>query len=136
MLKQQARLLTAIAISLDLVLIFTSFVAAFYLRRSYLVNREFNDYLWFLLLVLPIWFGSLYANRIYESLRTRTLWSLLLALLRAYMIAGCVSAAAIFILDPHTFSRLLFALFVSISFVAIFTAKLLVRLLLTAIRRR
>lgn len=136
MLKQQARLITAIAISLDLVLIFTSFVAAFYLRRPYLVNRELNDYLWFLMLVMPVWFGSLYASRIYESLRTRTVWSLLLALLRAYLIAGCVSAAAIFILDPHTFSRLLFVLFVSISFVAIFSTKLVVRLLLTAIRRR
>lgn len=136
MLKQQARLLTAIAISLDLVLIFTSFVAAFYLRRPYLVNRELNDYLWFLMLVMPVWFGSLYASRIYESLRTRTTWSLMTALLKAYLLAGCISAAAIFILDPHTFSRLLFALFVSISFVAIFTAKLLVRLLLTAIRRR
>lgn len=136
MLKQQARLLTAIAISLDLALIFVSFVAAFYLRRPFLVNREFADYLWFLLLVLPVWFGSLYASRIYASLRTRTVWSLLSALLRAYLIAGCISAAAIFILDPHTFSRLLFALFISISFVAIFSVKLLVRLLLTAIRRR
>lgn len=136
MLKQQARLITAIAISLDLILIVTSFVVAFYLRRPYLVNHEFNDYLWFLLLVVPIWFGSLYASRIYESLRTRTLWSLLLALLRAYLIAGCVSAAAIFILDPHTFSRLLFVLFIGISFVTIFSVKLSVRLLLIAIRRR
>jgi len=136
MLKQQARLITTLAISLDLVLIFASFVAAFFLRRPYLVNREFNDYLWFVMLVMPIWFGSLYASRIYESLRTRTLWSLLLALLRAYLIAVCVSAAAVFMLDPHTFSRLLFALFVGISFVAILTVKLLVRILLTTIRRR
>lgn len=136
MLKQQARLITTIAISLDLVLIFASFVTAFFLRRPYLVNREFNDYLWFLMLVVPIWFGALYASRIYESLRTRTVWSLLIALLRAYLIAGCVSAAAVFILDPHTFSRILFALFVSISFVAILSVKLLVRLLLTTIRRR
>lgn len=77
MLKQQARLLTTIAIALDLLIVFGSFLTAFYLRRPYLVNREFNDYLWFLLLVLPIWFGSLYASRIYESLRTRTTWSLM-----------------------------------------------------------
>jgi len=136
MLKQQARLITAIAISLDLVLIFTSFVAAFYLRRPYLVNTEFNDYLWFLMLVLPVWFGSLYASRVYESLRTRTTWSLLLGLFKAYIIAGCISAATIFILNPHTFSRMLFVLFLSISFVAMLSTKFLVRLLLTAIRRR
>jgi len=136
MLKQQARLLTAIAVSLDLLIILASFLTAFYLRRPYLVNRELNDYLWFLLLVLPVWFGSLYASQIYESLRTRTTWSILRRLLKAYTIAGCITAAAIFILDPHTFSRMLFVLFVGLSFIVIFVMKLLVRMLLAAIRRR
>lgn len=136
MLKQQARLLTSIAIALDLLIVIASFLAAFFLRRPYLVNRELNDYLWFLLLVLPVWFGSLYASRIYESLRTRTIWSLLISLLKAYLVAGCLTAATIFIFDPHTFSRLLFLWFTLISFAGITTTKLLVRWLLSTMRRK
>lgn len=136
MLKQQARLLTTIAISLDLLIVFASFITAFFLRRPYLVNRELHDYLWFLMLVVPIWFGSLYANHMYASLRTRTAWSLLTNLLKSYIITSCVAAAAIFIFDPHTFSRILFIWFITISFIGIASSKLLVRWLLAAIRRR
>ncbi|MDY0384161.1 sugar transferase [Trichlorobacter sp.] len=136
MLKQQARLLTGIAITLDLLLVFGSFLTAFYLRHPYLTNRELNDYFWFLLLALPLWFGALYASGIYGSLRTRTIWSFLTALLKAYVIAGCIAAAAIFIFDPHTFSRLLFFWFIVISFVAIATGKLFIRLFLSLIRQR
>lgn len=136
MLKQQARLLTAIAISLDLLIVFASFLTAFFLRRPYLLNRELNDYLWFLMLVVPVWVGSLYANQMYSSLRTRTAWSLLISLIRSYIIAGCVAAAAIFIFDPHNFSRVLFIWFIAISFFGIASVKLLVRWLLAAIRRR
>lgn len=136
MLKQQARLLTAIAIALDLLIVASSFLGAFFLRRSYLVNRELNDYLWFLMLVMPVWFVSLYANQLYASLRTRTTWSLILSLTKAYTVAGCVSAAAIFIFDPHTFSRMLFIWFMVFACTGIATAKLLVRWVLAAIRRR
>ncbi|MGE0157752.1 MAG: sugar transferase [Geobacter sp.] len=136
MLKQQSRLLTVIAITLDLVLVAASFTVAFYMRRSHLINRELNDYFWFLLLALPVWFWSLYVNRVYESLRTRTTWSLLMALIKAYLIAGFISAACIFILDPHTFSRLLYIWFIVLSFLSILSVKLLVRGLLSAIRRR
>ena len=136
MLKQQARLLTTIAIILDLLIVFGSFLSAFYLRRPYLLNRDLNDYLWFLLLALPLWFGALYASGVYESLRTRTAWSLVTALLKAYALAGCMAAAAIFIFNPHTFSRLLFIWFMVISFGAIVTIKLAIRLLLALIRQR
>jgi len=136
MLKQQARLLTTIAIALDLLIVFGSFLTAFYLRRPYLVNRELNDYFWFLMLIMPTWFVALYVNQLYASLRTRTTWSLLLSLIKAYTVAGCVSAAAIFILDPHTFSRMLFIWFMALACSGIVTAKLLVRWILAAIRRR
>ncbi len=136
MLKQQARLLTTIAIALDLLIVFGSFLTAFYLRRPYLVNRELNDYFWFLMLIMPTWFVALYVSQLYASLRTRTTWSLLLSLIKAYTVAGCVSAAAIFILDPHTFSRMLFIWFMALACSGIVTAKLLVRWILAAIRRR
>lgn len=136
MLKQQARLLTVIAITLDLLLVFSSFLTAFHLRYPYLASRGLNDYFWFLLLTLPIWFGALYASGIYESLRTRTIWSLLTSLFKAFAIAGSISAAAIFIFDPHAFSRLLFLWFMVISFVAIAFGKLFIRLFLALIRRR
>lgn len=135
MLKQQARLLTAIAITLDLTIVLASFITAFYLRQPYLSGRDLNDYLWFLLLAQPLWFCSLYASRMYESLRTRTIWSLLLSLFRAYLIAAPVAGAVVFIFDPHYFSRLLFVSFIVLSFVSIAVVKLLLRMALANIRR-
>jgi exopolysaccharide biosynthesis polyprenyl glycosylphosphotransferase len=136
MLKQQARLLTTIAILLDLVIVIASFFVAFYLRRPYLINRELNDYLWFLMLVLPVWFASLYINRLYESLRTRTAWSLIISLVKSTIVSGCISAAAIFVFDPHSFSRILFFWFIMIAFISIATGKFVVRWLLALFRRR
>ena len=136
MLRQQARLLTRIAILLDQMVILASFLCAFYLRRPLLVNPELNDYLWFLLLALPIWFAALYASRVYESLRTRTIWSVLTCLLKADLIAISLTAALVFFFDPHTFSRLLFSSFCLFASFGIVLDKLLVRSLLMFIRRR
>jgi len=136
MLKQQARLLTRIAIAIDQLIILCAFLLAYYLRRPFLANPELNNYVWFLLLVLPVWFGALYFSRLYESLRTRTGWSLLTSLLKAYLIAGCITAAAIFFFDPHAFSRLLYIWFMALSFAGIVSGKLLVRAVLAFLRRR
>lgn len=136
MLKQQARLLTRFSIALDQLIILICFLLAFHLRRPFLINTEINDYFWFLMLVLPIWFGALYSSLVYESLRTRTIWSLLVSLLKACLIAVSLSAALVFFFDPHTFSRLLFVWFSGFASAGILLGKLLVRGVLVVLRRR
>ena len=137
MLKQQARILTKIALLVDSFVITVSFCVAFYLRQPYLLpGRGFYDYFWFLLLILPLWLGTMYAQNLYASLRTRTVGSIFITLFKTQVFAGCLAAAVIYIVEPHGFGRLVFIWFILISFVLLITCKLAMRWLLAGFRRK
>lgn len=137
MLKQQARILTSIALFLDLFIVTVSFCLAFYLREPQLLpGRTFSSYVWFLLLVLPLWLATMYSQNLYASLRTRTAGSIFIKLFKVQTLAGCLSAAVIYIFEPHSFGRLLFIWFIIISFLLLLGCKLVMRWLLAAFRRK
>lgn len=137
MLKQQARLLTAIAIILDMFLVAASFIAAHYLRSQVdAPPGDLYDYLWFLIFILPSWFFALYYFNIYASMRSKQTGAVLGNLFKAHLMASVLASAVVYFVDPVVFGRKLLLLFVFISFFALAAGKLLLRLVLYQFRRR
>lgn len=138
MLKQQARLLTRIAVGIDVVVIVCAFVLAYQTRLSWGVGvlLPLQRYAWVLAVILPVWLYFAFHFGIYGSLRTfksRHIW---LALCKLHIATAIVSSSAIYLLDPHVFSRGLFVLFYGYALGLSATVKLLIRALLGLIRRQ
>ena len=135
MLKQQARLLTRIAIVIDAVMIVASFIASYAVMRNYTHLGDQKDYDWILLLMIPVWLYLIGHFSLYASLRTRKLSGLLADLLKVHFMGAIVVSSAIFLLDPRGFSRLLFGGCILFSLILISFAKLVIKLALYYLRR-
>ena len=136
MLKQQARLLTAIAIILDAILVTASFLAAHFLRAHFSEQpHDIFEYFWFLLFILPTWFVSLLYFGLYESLRTKRTSKVLAQLFKAHICAAVVASSVVFFIGQHDFGKKLFILFVCIVYVAVASGKLGLYFILQYFRR-
>ena len=138
MLKQQSKLLSHIAVILDICALVLSLVLAYELR-DYQVARQLKpiqDYIWLLLVILPIWYFLLARFGLYNSLRVRSLWLLLKDLIKVQMRGAVILAAAIYLLTPHDFSRCFFLFIIVCSFVLLLLVKAAMKLVLWSIRKR
>jgi len=136
MLKQQASIFRRIAIALDLVIIVSSFMAAYYLRNEIGKLGHLRGYVWLLLFAIPILLTLLNSNNLYSSLRLRSYISIVWDIFKVYFVGGIMLSAAIFLLDPHHYSRLLFLFFLLISFLLLTACRISVKLLLAGFRRK
>jgi exopolysaccharide biosynthesis polyprenyl glycosylphosphotransferase len=135
MLKQQARLLTRIAIVVDAVMIVTAFVAAYLIMEDYTHLAGWGQYDWFLILMVPVLLLLMGHFNLYATLRTRKFVDIFLGLLKVHAIGTVILSSSIFLIDPRGFSRLLFGASILLSFALIFTAKVVIKLVLFNLRR-
>ena len=134
MLKQQASILKKIDIWLDTVVLISAFLLAYYLRKANGVVGGLDNYVWLLLFAVPCWLSLLSHYRFYESQRTRSYTGILQAIIKVQTFSAVMLAAVIFILDPHDYSRILFAHFILISFLLLIVCKVMVKMILSRLR--
>lgn len=136
MLKEQARLIRNLAVAADLVLVTAAFVLAYLLRRHWGGLAAPGAYFWLLVVVLPAWGLLLARHEFYSSLRRRTIYQIVTALINVHFWGGVLGAAAIYLLEPTGFSRSLYLAFVLISFSLLTLEKVSLRVGLGFFRRR
>ena len=134
MLKHQASTLRRVAITLDTIVLIGSFLFAYYLRKVPGQLAELHNYIWLLFFACPIWFILLNHYKIYESLRIRSNYSVVWALIKVHAIGGLMLAASIFLLDPHSYHRILFGYFLVLSFLLMSVCKVGIKTILHCFR--
>ena len=134
MLKQEATFFRRVTISLDHLALTGSFLLAFKLRQSHRVPGELYDYLWLLLVILPVWFLTISRFGFYGSQRLQSLPMIALTLVKVQVVAVTVSASLIYLLEPSGTSRQLLVDFSLISLGALVLTKVGGRAVLHLIR--
>ena len=137
MLREQAKLITRLSFFINLVVISTSFLVAYYIWNLYQPSLyPVEHYAWTLLIIIPVWFYLLSRYQIFSSLRFIGPLELCQRLGAVHLWGGTVLAAAIFFVDRLSFSRGLFASFLISSFLLLFVLHVARRLLLGYLRSR
>jgi exopolysaccharide biosynthesis polyprenyl glycosylphosphotransferase len=120
MLKEKEAALRKFFILLDTIVILLAYVVALVLKN--LVHEPGDTllkYAFTLLIAVPLWCLTLYANGIYLSLRTRSYLEILWGIVKAAVLTTMVTGTLIFLLKIVQVSRLFFILFMGMSFGAI-----------------
>ncbi len=136
MLKQQARLLTRIAMMVDAAMIVAAFLLSYRITAHFTHLRSITHYNWILICLIPIWLYLLTRFNLYASLRIRDIGEILADILKAHVVGAVATACLIFLFEPTGFSRLFFSICIAFSFVLICTGKLCIKFVLAGIRRR
>jgi len=136
MLKRQARTLTKIAIIVDAVMIVAALTVSYVIMRNFTRLDNLMKYNWILLMMIPVWLYLMGHFNLYASLRTRNIPDLLKDVLKVHLVGSVIISSAIYLIDPHGFSRLLFGGCVVVSFVMISAAKLVIKQILYYLRRK
>lgn len=141
MLRQRAKLVAFSLYLSDLILIVTSFLSAYWARDAFLsvqYGRLFPlpDYLWLLLLILPLWSFLLYYFGLYESYRTKPLWAEPWAILKIVFWGTLLVGTSIFVFKLHYVSRLFILMFGVLTFVLLSTERLTIRAAAKQVRRK
>ncbi|UFS69574.1 sugar transferase [Geomonas sp. RF6] len=118
----------------DAALVVVSFVTSFNLRVQFGGLEDLDYYSWVLLIAVPVWGYLLDRYGFYRSHRLTSPWTLLRSLAQVTAIGGVVTSSAIFLLQPHGFSRGFFGTFLILSFLILATEQLLVRFALRLLR--
>jgi FlaA1/EpsC-like NDP-sugar epimerase len=135
MLKQQAKLFNRLNLLVDLLVVLSAFFLAYVLRARLGGLHSFREYQWILLVALPVWGFLLARYGFYSSLRRRSIYQIITALINVHLLAGMTGAALIFF-EPQGVSRLFYLAFVLIAFLLLTLEKVALRLVLGSIRRR
>ncbi len=137
MLKEQASLISRLTIATDLVLVTGAFFLA-YLIRSQMEPQLFplRDYVWTLIIILPVCSFFLARSRFFASIRRLSLREIFARLIVAHLYSACTIAAIIFFLDRHVFSRSFFLIFILLSFVFLALEKCAIRIVLGYFRSK
>lgn len=137
MLKQQARLLTTLAVILDMVMIAVSFAFTHnILLQMHFSLAHLREYAGFLLIILPVWFFCFYHFGIYESMRSKVVGEVLSRLIKAHLTASIMTSSLVFLLDPNAFGRKFFLLFACLALLMLVFGKMILRVVLHQFRRR
>jgi exopolysaccharide biosynthesis polyprenyl glycosylphosphotransferase len=136
MLKQQAKLISNIVIAIDIMLVSVAMLLAYELRGQWGGLAAPEEYSWLLVVTVPVWILLLAKYEFYASLRRRTIYQIVTAMINVHLLGGVIGAAAIYLLEPQGFSRGLYLTFVLLSFVLLTMEKVSVRIVLGLVRRR
>ena len=117
MLKEKETVLRRFLIFVDIVVISLAFLIAYFLKG---ILHEPGDplqrYAITLLLAIPLWCLTLYANGIYLSMRTRSYLEILWAIIKSAALTFLAMGTTIYFLKHSQTSRLFFILFAGFSF--------------------
>jgi exopolysaccharide biosynthesis polyprenyl glycosylphosphotransferase len=139
MLKEQAKLLNLIAITIDLVALIAAFVFAFYLRTNENISLKsplLRFYLWSLFALIPVWYYLLSHYGLYASHRVHSFKQIISSLVKVQFMGSIITAAVIYTFGPLFVSRRLYGYFVIISFIFLVIEKILLKFALHHIRKR
>jgi hypothetical protein len=136
MLKQQAKLFNRLNLLVDLLVVLSAFFLAYVLRARLGGLHSLREYQWILLVALPVWGFLLARYGFYSSLRRRSIFQIITALINVHLLAGMMGASLIFLFEPPGVSRLFYLAFVLIAFLLLTLEKVALRLVLGSIRRR
>jgi exopolysaccharide biosynthesis polyprenyl glycosylphosphotransferase len=90
----------------------------------------FSNYFWMLWVIVPAWFTSLWFAGLYRSGTYRRLTRLVVAVVRAQIVAALILLSSMYMTKSVEVSRMLTQLFIVISFCAILLQKLALRTVL------
>ena len=117
MLKERETVLRRFLLFVDSVVISLAFFLAFLLKGMlHEPGEPFRRYAITLLIAIPLWCLTLYANGIYLSMRTRSYLEILWAIIKSAVLTFLGTATAIYFLKDSQTSRLFFILFAGFSF--------------------
>ncbi len=136
MLKEQARLITKLNILMDVSTICTAFWLSYQIRGQYGGLLGMQHYSWVLLVVIPLWMYLLKHFGLYYSQRTSSFRDLLVKLAKVHLSGGIIVSSAIYLAEPHGYSRGFFGLFITLLFFMLGTEQLVARSALRQIRQQ
>jgi exopolysaccharide biosynthesis polyprenyl glycosylphosphotransferase len=117
MLKERETVLRRFLLFVDSVVISMAFLLAFLLKSMlHEPSEPLKRYIITLLIAIPLWCLTLYANGIYLSMRTRSYLEILWAIIKSAALTFLATATAIYFLKNSQTSRLFFILFAGFSF--------------------
>jgi len=130
MIKEYEAFLKKMMIFADLLILAVSFILAYFIRANIYHLYKFDlfpsrvvmgtaypldSYLWLLLIILPVWYGLLSSQGLYESFRTKRLTEIVWIIVKTGFLATLITGTLIFILKLTYVSRIFVALFSAIS---------------------
>lgn len=127
MLREQAQLFNRITMLLDLVVLLVSLLSAYHIVSLSTPLQNITAYLWILVLVFPLWLFFLHHHKIYGSIRRLSVVDIFLALIRVQISTSFILGFSIWLLDKDHFSRLLYVVFISLSFGLLLVEKIIIR---------
>jgi exopolysaccharide biosynthesis polyprenyl glycosylphosphotransferase len=137
MLREQAKVFNRLSIIVDLLVVLTAFGLSFLVRRNYQPPLlPIREYVWVLLIVLPVWHYLLAKHHLFASIRRLSLFEIVTRIANVHILGGLTVAAFIFFFDRHNFSRGLFLMFLVFSFLLLGLEKVSLRLFLGLLRRK
>lgn len=137
MLRQQARLFNRLNRIVDIVILLVSFFLAFSVSHLDGVPvREFKNYAWLLLIVIPLWLFLFEKYGLYASIRRFSNGEIVKRLIKAHVLGGAICVTAVFFFQVHNFGRVMFGEFLFFSLIFFIAERLLVRNLLGIFRAR
>jgi len=143
MLRQKAVLFHRVAMAGDALLIVGGFLISYWLRQGFL-RGYFDDvplfplkeYLWGLILALPVWIGMLWRSEVYASLRTKGWAEITWAILWAGIVTTVVLGTVLFLLKIAYFSRTFVLLFFLSAVSTLLLERIVIFGLLKIVRRK
>jgi exopolysaccharide biosynthesis polyprenyl glycosylphosphotransferase len=143
MLKEKAKEVAAAVAIGDMLLLCLSFFLAFWIRFWVLPKldptlpySDLANFVWLLLLSIPVFHFLLRLGGVYGSLRTRGFLDFPLLVAKPVALGGLILGAAIFVFQAKYFSRSLFALFLTFFYVLLLIEKFAIRAFQRVARRR
>lgn len=141
MLRERISLFRRLTVFGDLLLTVGSFILAYYLRRDFTGTTLLNigaldDYLWVLIIILPVWWLLFTLHGAYYSQRTTPTLALIWMVLRVVFWGGIVLFAALFAFKSFLISRWLIGAFLIINAAILSFEKVMVMSWLHYIRKR
>jgi exopolysaccharide biosynthesis polyprenyl glycosylphosphotransferase len=117
MLKERETVLCRFLVFVDSVIISLAFFLAFLLKGiPHEHGGPLGRYAVILLLAIPLWCLTLYANGIYLSMRTRSYLEILWAIIKSAVLTFLATGTFIYLFKLAQMSRLFFTLFAGFSF--------------------
>jgi len=130
MIKEYEAFLKKMMIFADLLILAASFILAYFIRANIYHLYKFDlfpsrvvmgtlypldNYLWLLLIVIPVWYGLLSSQGLYESFRTKRLTEIVWIIMKTGFLATLITGTLIFVLKLTYVSRIFVVLFSAIS---------------------
>ena len=137
MLRQQAKLFNKLSMWADISVICSSMFLAYHVRAHFKGSLlPLYNYLWVLVLVLPLWLYLLKRQGLYASIRRWSIFDIVSRLVNVHLLGGLLTSSVIYFIDRDRYSRGLYLTFLCASFLLLSLEKVGLRLVLGFWRRR